>query len=323
MSWLVAGRHIVVRHPGPTVTLTVHRLLDDGAARVTVETDAPTPELQDVVDRGLAVLARPGAADGGLILEDRPTDLPDASPDSAPEGKVVLVGGGPGDPGLLTVAGLAALRSADVVVTDRLAPLGVLADLDAEIIHVGKIPRGASTSQEAINAHLVEHARAGRVVVRLKGGDGFVLGRGGEEWLACREAGIPVEVIPGVSSALAVPALAGIPVTHRGLSQAVVVVSGHVPPGDPRSDVDWAALARSGATIVVLMGVATLGPITDALITAGLAADTPAATIMNGASPQERRARAPLGEIAAVADAEGLGAPAVTVIGAAVAALDV
>ncbi|MGN7246722.1 uroporphyrinogen-III C-methyltransferase [Janibacter anophelis] len=239
-------------------------------------------------------------------------------------GRVLLVGGGPGDPGLLTLAGRDALAAADVVVTDRLAPIAAIAEHAprAEVIHVGKIPRGEFTPQERINELLVEHARAGRVVVRLKGGDGYLFGRGGEEWQHCVAAGVPVEAIPGVSSAFSVPALAGIPVTHRGLSQGVAVVSGHVAPEDPRSEVDWAALATSRLTIVVLMGVATLGSIAETLITAGLSADTPAACIADGASPQQRSVRAPLSQIAAEADAGGFAPPAITVIGEVVDALE-
>lgn len=239
-------------------------------------------------------------------------------------GRVLLVGGGPGDPGLLTVAGRDALAAADVVVTDRLAPLAAIDEHapQAEVVHVGKIPRGAFTPQERINELLLEHARAGRTVVRLKGGDGYLFGRGGEEWQACTAAGIPIEVVPGVSSAFAVPALAGIPVTHRGLSQGVAVVSGHVAPEDPRSEVDWDALATSGLTIVVLMGVATLGSIAEALVAAGLPADTPAACIADGASPKQRSVRAPLSQIASAADEGGFAPPAITVIGDVVAALE-
>lgn len=242
---------------------------------------------------------------------------------TTPAGRVLLVGGGPGDPGLLTVAGRDALAAADVVVTDRLAPLAAIAEHapHAEVVHVGKIPRGEFTPQERINELLLEHARAGRTVVRLKGGDGYLFGRGGEEWNACTDAGIAVEIVPGVSSAFSVPALAGIPVTHRGLSQGVAVVSGHVSPEDPRSEVDWAALATSRLTIVVLMGVATLGAIAEALVAAGLPADTPAACIADGASPQQRVVRAPLSRIATAADTGGFGPPAITVIGEVVEAL--
>ena len=176
-------------------------------------------------------------------------------------GRVVLVGGGPGDPGLITVAGLAAVRAADVVVTDRLAPLAVLADLrpGAEVIDVSKIPGGRTTPQEEINRLLIEHATAGKLVVRLKGGDNFVFGRGGEEWQACALAGVAVQIIPGVSSAIAAPALAGIPLTHRTANQGFTVITGHVPPGDVRSTINYAALAQAGTALVVMMGVGTLG----------------------------------------------------------------
>lgn len=238
-------------------------------------------------------------------------------------GRVILVGGGPGDPGLLTIAGRDALAAADVVVTDRLAPIAAIAEHapQAEVVHVGKIPRGEFTPQERINELLLEHALAGRTVVRLKGGDGYLFGRGGEEWNACTDAGIPVTIVPGVSSAFSVPALAGIPVTHRGLSQGVAVVSGHVAPEDPRSEVDWAGLATSKLTIVVLMGVATLGSIAEALVAAGLSAETPAACIADGASPDQRVVRAPLSQIASAADEGGFAPPAITVIGDVVAAL--
>ena len=147
-------------------------------------------------------------------------------------GEVVLVGGGPGDPDLLTVGGLRALRQADVVLYDHLAPLACLAEVrqGALLIDVAKVPGGRQVPQDEINRLLVEHARTGAMVVRFKGGDPFVLGRGSEEWLACVDAGIPVRVIPGVSSAIAGPELAGIPLTHRGLSQGFTVVSGHVGP---------------------------------------------------------------------------------------------
>ncbi|WP_375424864.1 uroporphyrinogen-III C-methyltransferase [uncultured Friedmanniella sp.] len=233
-------------------------------------------------------------------------------------GEVVLVGGGPGDPGLLTVAGLEAVRTADVVVCDRLAPLAVLQQVrpGAEVIDVAKIPRGAFTSQERINELLVEHGRTGRRVVRLKGGDSFVFGRGGEEWQACAAAGLPVRVIPGVSSALAAPALAGVPLTHRQLTQGFTVVSGHLPPGDPGSTLDWAALARTNTTLVVLMGVATLPAITAALTAAGLDPATPAMTVADGGLPSQRDVRGAVADIAARTSEAGLRPPAVTVIGA-------
>ncbi len=237
-------------------------------------------------------------------------------------GEVVLLGGGPGDPGLLTLAGMDALRAADVIVCDRLAPLAVLDDLDADVIHVGKIPRGEFTPQERINQLLIDNALAGRKVVRFKGGDNFVFGRGGEEWNACVAAGIDVRIIPGVSSSLAAPALAGIPVTHRELTQGFTVVSGHVPPGDPRSTVDWANLAASDLTLVVLMGVAHLGDIAGTLIEHGRPADTPAACIADAGLPTQHDVRGPLAQIAELAATAGIEPPAVTVIGPVVDALD-
>jgi uroporphyrin-III C-methyltransferase/precorrin-2 dehydrogenase/sirohydrochlorin ferrochelatase len=232
-------------------------------------------------------------------------------------GTVALVGGGPGDAGLITARGLALIRQADVVVVDRLAPRGVLADLDpdVEVIDVGKTPDHHPVAQPEINRLLIEHARAGKRVVRLKGGDPFVLGRGGEEALACREAGVPVFVVPGVSSAFAVPAAAGIPVTHRGTSRAVTVLTGH-------DDPDHAALVRLGGTIVVLMGVKRLAPLCTGLLAHGMDAATPVAFVERGWTPAQRTLRSTLA--AAVADAErhAVRAPAVLVIGA-VAALDV
>jgi uroporphyrin-III C-methyltransferase len=233
-------------------------------------------------------------------------------------GEVILVGGGPGDLSLLTLGGLEAVRRADVIVTDRLAPLAALdqARPDAVIVDVAKIPRGAYTSQQQINSILLEHAQAGRTVVRLKGGDSFVFGRGGEELQACAAAGIPATVLPGVSSAIAAPALAGIPLTHRDLTQGFTVVSGHAPPGDPGCTLDWAALARANTTLVILMGVATLPAITTELLRHGLAAATPALTVADAGLPGQFTVRGTLADIAARSHAEGIKPPAVTVIGA-------
>ena len=233
-------------------------------------------------------------------------------------GSVILVGAGPGHPGLITVAGQQAIQQADVIISDRLVPLSALdqARPGAVIIDVGKIPRGASTPQQTINAVLVEHARAGRTVVRLKGGDSFVFGRGGEEWQACAEAGIPVTVLPGVSSAIAAPALAGVPLTHRDLTQGFTVVSGHVPPDDPGCTLDWSALAAANTTLVIMMGVATLPKITEKLIKEGLDPQTPAMTVANAGLPSQFSVHATLADIAARSHAEGIRPPAITVIGA-------
>lgn len=232
-------------------------------------------------------------------------------------GEVVLVGGGPGDPELITVAGLRALQQADVIVHDRLGPVSCLDGLEQnpELINVGKVPRGEFTPQERINTILIEQARAGRKVVRLKGGDSFVFGRGGEEWLACAEAGVPVRVIPGVTSAVSVPALAGIPVTHRSLVQGFTVVSGHVPPDDPRSTVDWSALAHANTTLVLLMAVKYLPQITARLLESGMAARTPTMIVSEGSLPHQSTVRSTLGQVAADAITQAVTPPAIVVIG--------
>jgi uroporphyrin-III C-methyltransferase/precorrin-2 dehydrogenase/sirohydrochlorin ferrochelatase len=233
-------------------------------------------------------------------------------------GTVTLVGGGPGDPGLLTVKGSQVLAEADVVVVDRLAPLAVLDGLreGVEIIDVSKIPHGRFTPQEEINDLLISRAREGKVVVRLKGGDPFVFGRGMEEVIACTHAGVSVEVIPGVSSAIAAPELAGVPLTHRGISQGFTVVCGHTAPGDPRSTVNWDALARCGTTIVVLMGVKHLASIVDALVDAGLDIDTPLACVMDGGLPSQKSVLTSLSKVAGSGPPPELHSPAVIVIGA-------
>ena len=237
---------------------------------------------------------------------------------AAGSGRVILVGGGPGDPELLTLKGFQALADADVVVVDRLAPLAVLDGLreGVEIIDVSKIPRGRFTPQEEINDLLVSRAREGRVVVRLKGGDPFVFGRGMEEVIACTQGGVSVEVIPGVSSAIAAPELAGIPLTHRGISQGFTVVSGHVAPEDPRSTLDWDALARGGTTLVVLMGVENLASIVDALVDAGVDMDTPLACVMDGGLPSQKAVLTSLSKVAGSGPPPELHSPAVIVIGA-------
>jgi uroporphyrin-III C-methyltransferase/precorrin-2 dehydrogenase/sirohydrochlorin ferrochelatase len=230
---------------------------------------------------------------------------------------VALVGGGPGDPELITVRGRRLLGQADVVVVDRLAPRSLLAELgpDVLVIDATKLPRGRFMAQEAINACLVEHAQAGKFVVRLKGGDPFVFGRGSEEVDACLAAGVPVTVVPGLSSAIAVPALAGIPLTHRGVAHEAVIVSGHLPPGHPESLVDWTALARLSGTIVVLMGVQNLPDIATVLRENGRDPSTPVAVVQDGSMPAEKLTLGTLATIADVAEQAGVRAPAIIVIG--------
>ncbi|GAA5157043.1 uroporphyrinogen-III C-methyltransferase [Amycolatopsis dongchuanensis] len=230
---------------------------------------------------------------------------------------VALVGGGPGDPELITVKGRRLLARADVVVTDRLGPRELLDELrpDVEIVDAAKIPYGRAASQDFINQTLVEHAKAGKFVVRLKGGDPYLFGRGFEELLACAEAGVPVTVVPGITSAFSVPAVAGVPVTHRGVAHEVVVVSGHVPPGHETSLTDWDALGRLRGTIVLMMGVDKLDRFADALLAAGRPGDTPVAIIQDGTMPTQRITRSTLDSVAADAKAAGVRPPAVTVIG--------
>ncbi|MFT4009815.1 MAG: uroporphyrinogen-III C-methyltransferase [Nocardioidaceae bacterium] len=234
---------------------------------------------------------------------------------------VTLVGGGPGDPGLITVAARRALAEADVVVADRLAPRELLDELapDVELIDVAKLPRGRAASQDYINQVIVDRAQAGKRVVRYKGGDSFVFGRGYEEVLACADAGVEVRVIPGITSAISVPALAGIPVTHRGIAHEFTVVSGHLPPGHPDSLVDWDALGRLRGTLVLLMAVQNLPAIADRLIAAGRDRQTPTAIVEEGSMPQQRVVTSDLAGVAAEMERAGVRPPAVVVIGDVVA----
>jgi uroporphyrin-III C-methyltransferase / precorrin-2 dehydrogenase / sirohydrochlorin ferrochelatase len=232
-------------------------------------------------------------------------------------GRVTLVGGGPGDPGLLTVRGRRLLAEADVVVADHLAPRSVLAELDpdVEIIDAGKVPGAHTLTQDQINQVLTSRALAGQRVVRLKGGDPFVFGRGGEEALACVRAGVPFEVVPGVSSAVAVPACAGIPVTHRGITQDFAVISAHLDPSHPGAMVDWAALATGPGTLVLLMAVGRLEQISHELVKRGRDPATPVAVICEGTTPRQQVLTSTLDEVAAQAAREGIAPPAVVVVG--------
>jgi uroporphyrin-III C-methyltransferase/precorrin-2 dehydrogenase/sirohydrochlorin ferrochelatase len=250
-------------------------------------------------------------------LQARPTR-------AAPRGEVVLVGGGPGDPELITVRGRRLVADADVVVVDRLAPRELLGTLgeDVEVVDCGKSPHRHNLTQAEINEVLVDRARRGKRVVRLKGGDPFVFGRGGEEWLACVSAGVPVTVVPGITSALAAPAVAGIPVTHRGLAAEFTVVSGHRDPRAPGAahaggGPDYKALAGAD-TLVLLMAMDRLDPIVAELIAAGADPRTPAAAVRSATLPGQAVVRAALKDLPEAVREAGLGAPAVVVIGAVV-----
>lgn len=230
---------------------------------------------------------------------------------------VTLVGGGPGNPELISIAGRKALMAADVVVADRLAPRELLGDLpaDVELVDVAKLPRGRSAQQEEINRVIVERALEGKRVVRFKGGDNFVFGRGYEEVIACRAAGVPVTVIPGLTSPVTVPGVAGIPVTHRGVAHEFAVVSGHLPPGHPEALTDYAALARLNGTIVVMMGVENAPAIAEALVAGGRPASLPVAVVCDGTMPTERTVLATLGTLADRLAEESVKPPAIIVIG--------
>jgi uroporphyrin-III C-methyltransferase / precorrin-2 dehydrogenase / sirohydrochlorin ferrochelatase len=254
-----------------------------------------------------------------IALQLEVGDLPTRRVRAQKAGQVALVGGGPGDPELITTRGRRLLAEADVVVVDRLAPqalLDTLAD-DVEVIDAGKSPRAHALSQEQINALLVERARAGQRVVRLKGGDPFVLGRGGEEVLACHAADVLVEVVPGITSAIAVPGSAGIPVTHRGVARQFTVVSGH--DGVDEAPIDWSAVTGAAGTLVVLMGVARLAAAAADLIALGRDPQTPVAIIERGTLPEQRSTFGTLSTIAAVAAERDVRSPAVIVVGDVVA----
>ncbi|AZM45030.1 uroporphyrinogen-III C-methyltransferase [Streptomyces sp. WAC 06738] len=230
---------------------------------------------------------------------------------------VALVGGGPGDPDLITVRGRRLLAEADVVIADRLGPRDLLDELPphVEVIDAAKIPYGRAMAQEAINDALIRHARAGKAVVRLKGGDPFVFGRGMEEAEALAQAGVACTVVPGVTSAISVPAAAGIPVTHRGVAHEFTVISGHVAPGDERSLVDWPALARLRGTLVLLMAVERIGAIAETLVREGRDPATPVAIVQEGTTAAQRRVDATLATAAAAVEREGVRPPAVIVVG--------
>ena len=335
----VSGRKVVVFGSRAGTRRVVRRYARAGA-RVTVAVPGLLPAATAVGD-GVRVVPQPAPEDArGLLRLVGPAwsvVVVDVEPEldahvtalaghlrvlrqredpAASSGQVVLVGGGPGHPRLLTLEAVAALREADVVFYDRLAPTDDLAELTGggELVDVGKSPYHHPVTQRSIEEQLVARARAGQSVVRLKGGDPFVFGRGGEEVLACVEAGVPVRVVPGVSSALAVPAASGIPVTHRGLSHAFTVISGHVPP--PAEEL--AALVRLGGTVVVLMGIANLEQIVGGLRAAGLDPDVPAAVVERGFSPSQRSTFTTVGRLPAEVRRLDLVSPAVVVIGAVV-----
>ena len=296
----------------------------DGALERLRDGSIAAPRFRVPVSAGDAPAAESSGSAGALRSSSRPSvatgtagHTGESPADKISAGQVILVGAGPGDVDLITVRGRRALAAAEVVVADRLVPQALLDELppQVEVIDVAKIPRGRAATQEDINSLLVARARAGQVVVRLKGGDPFVFGRGYEEVAACVAAGIPYTVVPGVTSAIAVPAAAGIPVTHRGVAQEVSFVAGHLPPGDPHSQVDWSALARGRGTLVLLMAVEQLRAIASALVEYGRDASTRVAIIESGTTERERVVDATLDTAATAAAEAGVRPPAVIVIG--------
>jgi uroporphyrin-III C-methyltransferase / precorrin-2 dehydrogenase / sirohydrochlorin ferrochelatase len=297
-------------------------------ADIAVEGSAVTPASFEYAGLSVGVLAggehRRSAAIRSAIREALQQGVISVESSDVVRGSVALVGGGPGDPELITVRGRRLLAQADVVVADRLAPPELLAELspNIEVIDAAKIPYGRSMAQDAINAVMIERAQAGQFVVRLKGGDPFVFARGYEEVLACVDAGIPVTVVPGVTSAIAVPASAGVPVTHRAINHEFVVVSGHVAPEHPESLVNWDALAAMTGTIVLLMAVERIELFADVLLKGGRPADTPVLIVQQGTTAAQHSLRATLADAPEKIRAEGIRPPAIIVIGS-VAAFEI
>ncbi|WP_298458201.1 uroporphyrinogen-III C-methyltransferase [uncultured Cellulomonas sp.] len=277
-----------------------------------VSDDEPDPRRAVALRDRIAADLRGGRHD---LAARRPmTGGEAAGPSTLRPGTVALVGGGTGDPELMTVRARVLLAQADVVVTDRLGPTAVLDELadGVEIVYVGKSPGVHQVSQDGINHLLVAHAREGRRVVRLKGGDPFLFGRGGEEVMACRAAGVDVQVVPGITSAVAAAEAAGIPVTHRGTSARVHVVNGH----GTLSQLDVTAMSEPDVTVVILMGMAGLARLTAQAVADGADPAQPAAVVAQATLPGQRVVRAPLGELAERCATAGVGSPAVVVIGA-------
>ena len=284
-----------------------------GAVRVGVVSGGDPRRSVAVRDAVVAGLQE-GRLDPGPV---RRTEAAAAAGTPRMPGRVAIVGGGPGDPDLITVRGRRLLAQADVVVADRLAPQALLAELadSVEVVDAAKLPRGRAMAQQAINEVLVDRALAGLAVVRLKGGDPFVFGRGYEEIQACAAAGVPVTVVPGVTSAIAVPGLAGIPLTHRGLAHEAVIVSGHLAPDDPASIVDWPALAALRGTLVLLMAVERIPEIVAVLLHHGRDPRTPTAVVQDGSLPTQRVLRTPLRDLPALVADQGVRPPAIVVVG--------
>ncbi|MGJ0182721.1 uroporphyrinogen-III C-methyltransferase [Corynebacterium glyciniphilum] len=337
MSLVLTGVPVLVVD-GPDAAVAAELLRDQGAVptigtatgdtRVAlVRVPAGTPPAAAVealawaTAHGVPVDDRRGAAVSALDAEALPAHSVHSAAEST-AGSVTLVGGGPGDAELVTVAGTRAVRAADVVLTDHLGAVALAeeaAERGAEVIDVAKIPYSTQVPQERINVLMIDRAKAGKHVVRLKGGDAYIFGRGHEEVQACAAAGIPVRVIPGVTSVTSAPAAAGISLTHRGLNHDVTVVSGHVPPGHAKSLVNWSAVAGLTGTLVLIMAMRHAGAIAAELIDRGRDGETPAVVVEQASTPQQRVTEATLVTLGETIEREGLGSPAIIIVGEAAA----
>ncbi|MEJ6548251.1 uroporphyrinogen-III C-methyltransferase [Corynebacterium sp. USCH3] len=326
MSLVLTGVAVLVVD-GPEAGVVAELLRDQGAVPTigtpTADTRAALVRVPAGTASADAATALQWASAHGVPVDDRRgrTDVPvvrtrDGVGEQA--GSVTLVGGGPGDADLVTVAGARAVREADVILTDHLGAVALAeeaAERGAEVIDVAKIPYSTQVPQDRINELLVEHASAGRRVVRLKGGDAYIFGRGHEEVQACVAAGIPVQVIPGVTSVTSAPAAAGVSLTHRGLNHDVTVVSGHLPPGHAKSLVNWSAVAGLTGTLVLIMAMRNAGAIADELMRQGRDGGTPAVVVEHASTPDQRVSEATLATLGETIRREGLGSPAIIVVG--------
>ncbi|MGO3362625.1 MAG: uroporphyrinogen-III C-methyltransferase [Corynebacterium sp.] len=334
MSLVLTGVPVLVAD-GPEAAITAELLRDRGAVALTAaDLDADPARTVGMVRIPAGTPAEVAgdlaawAGARGIPVDDRRGSTGQGAGRAAESGggtvtgTVTLVGGGPGDADLVTVAGVRAIGEADVILADHLGAVSLAeeaAERGAELIDVAKIPYSRQVSQERINEIMIGKARAGLNVVRLKGGDPYIFGRGHEEVEACAQAGIPVQVIPGVTSVTSAPAAAGISLTHRGLNHDVTVVSGHLPPGHGKSLVNWSALAQMTGTLVLIMAMRNAGAIAVELVQRGRDADTPAVVIENASTEQQRVTPATLGTLGVTIERGGLGSPAIIVVGEAAA----
>lgn len=332
MSISLRNVHVLVPAGSPDAELVAQRCSDAGAI---VTTSAVGMAASEIDWSTVALVVLPGQTPGSAELiaaaEERgvpvnnlgrgteePQDAGDRDGERPGAGTVTLVGGGPGGEGLITVAGKRAIEGADIIFADHLGPFRLAeeaAERGAELVDVSKIPYGKQVAQEKTNEMLIEAAQQGKKVVRLKGGDPFIFGRGLEEAEACAAAGVPVSVIPGVTSATSAPALAGVSLTHRGWVHDITIVSGHVPPGHEKSLVSWEALAGLTGTLVLIMAVKNAGAIAAELIAKGRSGEQAVTIIESASIDGERVTETTLGSLGETIEEEGIKPPAIIVVG--------